>query len=264
MNQKGHQIYFGKNKQEYVNGWAKETQTFANVLGLDVQIWENESILDMIKNHYEKKILLAFLKIKPYAYKSDFARLLVLYVFGGWYSDFGTKFLNKVDPEDSELIVFYDHIAEVMLSGRGAIQNSIMYAKKGNNTLKYLIDSIADIILSEDYGQNPLDITGPMRLFDLFKNRENFLKDKEFLYDCGNILADLNDYSNTSLKGTEKYEKMVSDIFSPIPMTVTHVYEMGKQSFALYKDFEKNETLKDSSDIYSDYWKCWDDKIVYQ
>ena len=137
MNQKGHQIYFGKNKHEYVSSWAEETKTFANVLGLDVQIWDNESVLRMIKNHYEKKILLAFLKIKPYAYKSDFARLLVLHAFGGWYSDFGIKFLSKVDPEDSELIIFYDHIAEIMY-GQGAIQNSIIYAKSKNKTIKYL------------------------------------------------------------------------------------------------------------------------------
>jgi hypothetical protein len=262
MNQTGHQIYFGKNKNDYVNSWKEETKTFSNVLELDVKFWDNESIINLIKDCYEEKILLAFLKIKPYAFKSDFARLLVLYIFGGWYSDFGTRFLKKVDPGDSELIVFYDHIAEAIY-GQGAIQNSIIYAQKGNHTLKYLIDSLADIILSEDYGQNALDITGPIRLFSLLKKRKHFLKNKEFLYDCGNILAGLSDYSNIGLKGTEKYQKMLSDILLPIPMTVTHVYEMGNKSFALYKDFEKNSTLKYSHDIYADYWRCWDEKIVY-
>lgn len=262
MNQKGHQIYFGKNRDEYINSWAEESKTFADILELEVYVWDNESVLDLIKNNYEEKILLAFLKIKPYAYKSDFARLLVLYSFGGWYADFGTRFLNKVDPEDSELIIFYDHIAEIMFS-QGAIQNSIIYAKKGNSTIKYLIDSLADAILSEDYGKNYLDVTGPMRLFSLLKKREVFLEDKEFLYDCGRVLADLGDYSNMSSRGTKEYEEMLSIIFLPIPMTVTHVYEMGNKPFALYKNFEKNATLKSFYNIYADYRRCWDEKIVY-
>ena len=263
MNQKGHQIYFGKNKNDYINNWAEETKTFSDVLELDIKIWDDESVLNMIKSNYENKILLAFLKIKPYAYKSDFARLLVLYVFGGWYSDFGTKFLTKVDPGDSELILFYDHIAEAMY-GHGAIQNSIIYAKKGNETIKYLIDNLADVALFEDYGQNPLDVTGPLRLFSLLKKREIFLKEKEFMYDCGKTLADLNDYSDTSLRGTLKYKKIVSDIFSGKPVTITSVYEISGVSLALYKDFEKNAMLKSSYDVCADYWKCWDDKDVYQ
>ena len=262
MDQKGHQIYFGKNKDDYINNWAEETKTFADVLELDIKIWDDESILNMIKNNYENKILLAFLKINPYAYKSDFARLLVLYVFGGWYSDFGTKFLTKVDPGDSELIFFYDHIAETMY-GHGAIQNSIIYAKKGNETLGYLINNLADMVLSEDYGQNALDVTGPLRLFSLLKNRESFLKEKEFMYDCGKTLVALNDYSNTSLRGTPKYKKIVSDIFSGKRITVTSVYDMGGVPFAVYKDFEKNAMLKSSYDVYADYWKCWEDKVVY-
>jgi hypothetical protein len=259
----GHHIYFGNNKDNYINNWAEETKTFIDVQDVELKIWDEESILELIKKHYKEKTLRAFLKIRPYAYKSDFARLLVLHTLGGWYADFGTVFLKKIDAKNFDLIIFYDHIAEAMY-GFGAIQNSIIYSKKENLSLKYLIDALSEKILSEDYGKNPLDVTGPLRLFGLLQEKGWGPNKKELLCDCGRILIDLQNPKKIFLKETLEYKKITLDIFSGAPVTATSMYEINGERFAMYKDYEKNSTIKSFDTIESDYWQCWDNKIVYK
>ena len=263
MKTPGHHIYFGNNKDVYINSWAEETETFVKILDVNLTIWEETSILNLIKEYYDNKVLLAFMKIRPFCNKSDLARLLVLYIFGGWYADFGTKFFKKIDVKDAELMFFCDHLGQ-KLFGLGMVQGTLIYSKPKNASVKYLIDELVEIILREEYGEFALDVTGPARLFRLFEKRKNFLEEeKEFLYDCGKTLLDLKDLPNKFFIGTPEYEKVVEDILTGRPTLVTPIFEIDGVGFALYKNFDKNEKIKSLDVIEADYWTCWDQKIYY-
>ena len=52
-----------------------------------VKLYSGEDCIKYIKDHYDEGILNLYNKLKPFSYKCDLMRHLILYNEVGWYSD---------------------------------------------------------------------------------------------------------------------------------------------------------------------------------
>jgi len=55
--------------------------------GYTIKMYSGNDCINYIKEHFTEDILLAYNSLRPYSYKCDFMRHLLLYNEGGWYSD---------------------------------------------------------------------------------------------------------------------------------------------------------------------------------
>jgi mannosyltransferase OCH1-like enzyme len=94
----------------------------------------------------------------PTAFKADLWRLLVIYKYGGIYSDIGHMFVQKVDKiisHSDQLVFCVDSVPE-------SLHNAFFASVAGSPVIKALIDYTVNNIRNRNYGEDPLDITGPM------------------------------------------------------------------------------------------------------
>jgi len=62
-----------------------------------VKIYSGEDCVEYIKTHFDDEVLKAYNTLKPYSYKCDLMRHLILYNEGGWYSDIRQVCLEPLD-----------------------------------------------------------------------------------------------------------------------------------------------------------------------
>src|SRR6056300_571055 len=62
-----------------------------------IKFYSGEECEWYIREHYDERTLAAYKKIKPYAFKCDFVRQLILLKEGGWYSDLRQVCLQSLD-----------------------------------------------------------------------------------------------------------------------------------------------------------------------
>ena len=84
------QIYLSDNNaeppallQRYI---ASVRRAFAH---LPHVLYGDRDIQALMNEHFDSRVSAAYNKLIPYAYKSDLARLCIVYVVGGWYFDIG-------------------------------------------------------------------------------------------------------------------------------------------------------------------------------
>ena len=85
-----------EDKQDYLDNIKHNSELYP-----DYKIWRDMDILGLIDNHYpdlKDRIL-----NMPYTYLVDFARPLILNLYGGFYCDMDVR-INKKIPEDKEII----------------------------------------------------------------------------------------------------------------------------------------------------------------
>ena len=114
----------------------------------------------LIENNFDPKILNAYDKLIPGAFKSDIWRLCVLYVYGGVYSDIHIMPEEKSNPNvilDSADYVF---CIDYPTSSKN-IYNALMKMPKGSPLALTLLDEIVSNVEKEIYPENDLDVTGP-------------------------------------------------------------------------------------------------------
>lgn len=99
----------------------------------------------------------------PGAFKADLWRLLVLYEYGGVYADLGFVFHKPLAPalvswtrDDLVLVMDPPH------AGQEALYQAFMAAVPEHPLLAAMIDLVVDNIVTENYGVDTLDITGPV------------------------------------------------------------------------------------------------------
>ena len=197
-------------------------------------LYNNEMIEAFIEKYFNSEILKAYKSLKPYAFKSDLARLCILYINGGWYVDVSLnwrfqnpKYLTK--NKNLELIVFRD-IPES--SGTSwACANALIISKPFHPVIEEAIKKIVKNCKNKYYGLNSLFVTGPVVLgsaiasigmnerimigdfveFTPGYKIKNFL----FLLPSGKILAEWKSHTNGGRlnetpgnKGTRDYNKL--------------------------------------------------------
>lgn len=140
---------------EFATGTVK--QAFPD---LEHTIYDLESLRDFIVKHYDKDIVWAYDKLRPYAYKADLGRYCILYAIGGWYFDIPIRCTQslRLDP-NLDLLAFRDIQRNSQTTW--ACSTAVLFSKPGNDALQIAINSILQNCKDEYYGITPLCPTGP-------------------------------------------------------------------------------------------------------
>ena len=158
-----HQTYESKNIPGLIKNrpqsWKNLNPSFKYVF------YNSNDRMNFIKNNFKPRVLQAYNKLIPGAFKADLWRYCVLYKKGGVYADIGLECLKPLEsyinfnndyfvfPMDYKL-VYYNH----------GIYQAFLASVPQNILLKLTIDKCVDNILNEDYGSGSLDVTGPVML----------------------------------------------------------------------------------------------------
>ena len=65
----------------------------------EYHIYEDEEIVDVIKENFAKDVIEAYTCLIPFAFKADLARYCLLYKYGGLYSDLSYLHLGQISLE---------------------------------------------------------------------------------------------------------------------------------------------------------------------
>jgi mannosyltransferase OCH1-like enzyme len=84
-----HQVWLSKNVMRPNHMFHQENQKKWSLLNPEIKykLWNYDDVIDLIHNYYTPKTLTCFLNLEPFICKCDFARLLIVYQFGGLYTD---------------------------------------------------------------------------------------------------------------------------------------------------------------------------------
>jgi mannosyltransferase OCH1-like enzyme len=125
----------------------------------------NSDCVKFLKKYFPEKVLKCYNILKPYAYKCDLARLCVLYVFGGVYSDLRMKLLyplKEILKPDIFFCLPNDRIIDN--DCKNPLCTGFIASTPNNPIVAKTIDNICNNILNNYYGKCPLHPTGPVVL----------------------------------------------------------------------------------------------------
>lgn len=148
-----HYCWFGNNEK---SSFIKSCIESWKVLGYEIYEW-NEKNYDFNKHPYLKKNY----KIKNWAFVSDYARLDILYNYGGFYFDTDVKIINKFEREflDTDFLISFQF--DCLLG------THFIGAKKNSKIIKSFLD-IYDV-----YSENMIPNNNLFNDY-FIKNIENF------------------------------------------------------------------------------------------
>lgn len=123
-----------------------------------------ESLRAFIEQHFDRDVLAAYDKLRPYAYKADLGRYCLLYQHGGWYADISILMRQPVGlvGPDVDLVYFFD-LGDGVVPGRSLfdVSNSLLYARPRQAVLERAINSVVRHCREEYYGTSIYCPTGP-------------------------------------------------------------------------------------------------------
>lgn len=126
----------------------------------EYRFYDDQLIIEFIKNNYDTTVLKAYQSLIPFAYKADLARYLLVYSYGGWYLDIASELRSTLPNVSCSHIVFKDS-QTLGIFPPSALSNGFFYSKKSNAFLERAIVTVIDNIRKKYYGFSPLDPTGP-------------------------------------------------------------------------------------------------------
>jgi len=203
----------------------------------EYKYFDNNDVLVYLKENFPERIVAAYNKLKPGAYKADFFRYCILYEIGGVYID--SPMLAKaalsslIKPED-EFISPEDNFT-------GAIYNAFICCVPKHPIIKQCIEKSLKNIENEFYGSGPLVITGPELFSEAFESVVGSKVQADKNYGNGikliTHIADIESYLCPSLtKGSISYKD--KDFF-----------------ITRYPNYYVDRIWYNSSKRYSDMWK---------
>jgi hypothetical protein len=124
----------------------------------EYHLYSGEELEEIIENNFDSDVFTAYRKLKPYACKADLARLCLLYLYGGLYTDLNLYFINTIpDLDKLEFFAFRDLSKASKQSW--AVQNGIMYSLSKSKVIKNAIDLIVKHCKEEYYGVQCVDVS---------------------------------------------------------------------------------------------------------
>ena len=132
--------------------------------GYEFNILTDQDCQDILRTYFESRVLKAYLKLKPFAYKCDLARLCVLYVFGGVYTDFRLRLLVPLDEIIKPDITFMASDDLIGTKGTTPLLNGFIASIPEHPFLSRTILNIVDNVERNWYGDSFLHTTGPVEL----------------------------------------------------------------------------------------------------
>ena len=125
---------------------------------LEHRLFRTEETRAFVAAEYGGEVLAAYDTLKPYAYKSDLARLCILLKHGGLYADLSVYFLRSWRQEDNQLGIFRDFF----FAAPWQTANTVFFAPPGHKALAKGIELICENVRKRRYGKTFLCPTGPI------------------------------------------------------------------------------------------------------
>ena len=104
-----------------------------------------ESLRAFLEQHFDREVVEAYDKLRPYAYKADLGRYCLLYEHGGWYADISILMRQPVGPigADVDLVYFFD-LGDGVVPGRSLfdVSNSLLYATPRQAVMEHAINTV--------------------------------------------------------------------------------------------------------------------------
>jgi hypothetical protein len=125
-------------------------------------IYDGGTLRDFIVAHYDKDVVWAYDKLRPYSYKADLGRLCLLDTLGGWYFDISIRCVNTVNVSEEIAFLAFRDIQRYSYSSCWACSTAVMYSKPDNKALQIAIEMIVRNCREAYYGINSLCVTGPV------------------------------------------------------------------------------------------------------
>jgi len=128
-------------------------------------IFANDNFMnEFIQKNYSMTVLSLFKKNKIPASRSDIARLMLLYEYGGFYVDVDMqieKSLNKLNKEGTNMIVIRRDDKHILCPDAGNYINGFIAASKGSDIIKFCIDKVLLNLLTGEFNEKVNMATGP-------------------------------------------------------------------------------------------------------
>ena len=159
-----HQIYISDNNQppsDYIKDKMKLLKSIYS--DYEYRLYNLEECRDVVKSTFGNQALTYFDTIRPYAFKADLARYVILYKEGGYYYDISIAPEYKFEASDPG--VLYRSNNDEFTDNLDFIENNFMFFKEPKHP--FLIDALSKAfnnIKRREYGRHPLDVTSPMLL----------------------------------------------------------------------------------------------------
>jgi mannosyltransferase OCH1-like enzyme len=209
---------------ELPDGMKKAIETYYRMNpGYKVNLFSGNDCVEYIKKHFDERILNAYEKLKPYAYKCDLMRHLILYNEGGWYADARMVCYTPLDILNDYDKEFYVCIDTPQI--QPCIWNGFVGSIPKHTISKKIIDLIVWNVEHMHYGVDCLAPTGPiayttacidyLRMFPskcmigrhILDNGEQFVD-----YECGRVAKvkynNARGADNRDIKGGNDYGEM--------------------------------------------------------
>ncbi len=127
--------------------------------------FDDNDCYEFMHREYLGRVADAYDKLIPGAYKSDLFRICYLYKYGGVYFDVNKVLmvpLDKLFDSNYDLVTVVDKPDEF-------VWQAFFACKPRLPVVKLCIDKIVENVENRNYGNNALDITGPMMMGRVFK-----------------------------------------------------------------------------------------------
>ena len=209
-----------KKFQDAIDTWQEKNP------GYTIKLYSGNDCVRYITENYHKSILEAYMKIKPYAFKCDFVRQLILYNEGGWYTDARMVCLQPLDllyPNNKPICTCIDRP-----QAYPCMYNGFIGVIPGHPVTQKMIDLIMWNVQHKHHGIDCLQPTGPggfmNACIDHFRfNEEGYMmgehviEDDEQYIKFGEIRMvkvkynDLKGGDNSDISGGNDYGEMWSN-----------------------------------------------------
>ena len=127
--------------------------------GYKLKIYSGDDCVEYIKKHFDDEVLKAYNTLKPYSYKCDLMRHLILYNEGGWYSDIRQVCLEPLNTLSNLNREYYTSLD--CPPNQMCMYTAFIGSVKEHPISKKMIDLLLWNVKQRHYGIDCLYPTGP-------------------------------------------------------------------------------------------------------
>jgi hypothetical protein len=153
-------IVDGGEMPDMPEGMKKALETWYRMNpGYKVKLYSGKDCEAYIQEHFDEETLKAYRTLKPYSYKCDLMRHLIMYHEGGWYSDIRQVCLEPLDTLNNSNHEYYTSVD--CPPNQLCMYTAFIGSTKGHPISKKMIDLVLWNAKQRHYGIDCLYPTGP-------------------------------------------------------------------------------------------------------
>ena len=153
-------IVDGGEMPDMPEGMKKALETWYRMNpGYKVKLYSGKDCEAYIREHFDEETLRAYRSLKPYSYKCDLMRHLIMYHEGGWYSDIRQVCLEPLDALNNSNHGYYTSVD--CPPNQLCMYTAFIGSVKGHPISKKMIDLVLWNVKQRHYGIDCLYPTGP-------------------------------------------------------------------------------------------------------